>query len=86
MRTARITELRAEIARSERLLALLPSNAVGPSRAEATRNIEPLKALLLIEEARERASAEGRAWNATAFRWALRAGKTAAEAIAAALA
>ena len=84
--TERIAELEQEIARQERLLASLPTNAVAPSRRERERELAELRDLLAVEVAQRDAAAAGKAWNGTAFRGARRAGKSVAEAIAAALA
>lgn len=82
----RIAELEQEIAHQERLVALLPTNAVAPSRKEGERQIEQLRNLLAYETARRDAEATGQPFNRQAYRWALAKGKSHAEALAAALA
>lgn len=82
----RIAELEQEIARQEQLVAMLPANAVAPSRAEGQREIARLRDQVAVEVAKRDAAAAGTAWNGGAFRSALRRGQDVAAAIAAALA
>lgn len=85
-RSERIAELEQEIARQEQLVALLPADAVAPSRAEGQREIARLRDTLAMEVAKRDAAAAGKAWNGGAFRNALRRGQDMTAAIAAALA